>query len=239
MRARNIKPGFFKNEELVNLKPIARLLFIGLWCLADREGRLEDRPKRIQGELFPYERVDVDSLLADLDEHGFIVRYEAEGRQYIQVKKFKLHQNPHPNEKPSEIPAYRDITSTNVKDVSTQADSLIPDSLIPDKSTSYSREAASIFTYWKTVMDKPEARLTADRRAKIQARLRDGYTEEQIKQAIDGCRASSWHMGENPNGKQYNDLELICRNGAKLESFMAAKDGSKTALQLLSERWDG
>jgi hypothetical protein len=236
MRARNIKPGFFKNEDLVNLKPIARLLFIGLWCLADCEGRLEDRPKRIQGELFPYERVNVEPLLADLDEHGFILRYEVLGNKYIQVKKFKLHQNPHPNEKPSKLPAPGDITSAHVKEVSAPADSLNTESL--NKSTTYSREVASIFTYWQTVMGKPKAILTADRRAKIQARLRDGYTEEQIKQGIDGCRASAWHMGENPNGKQYNDFDLICRNGSKLEQFIAAKEGSKTALQILRERWN-
>jgi hypothetical protein len=45
-------------------------------------------------------------------------------------------------------------------------------------------------------------------------------------------------MGENPNGKQYNDFALICRNGSKLEQFIAAKEGSKTALQILRERWN-
>ena len=47
-RARNIKPGFFKNEFLAEMPCEVRLLFIGLWTLADREGRLEDRPKRIK-----------------------------------------------------------------------------------------------------------------------------------------------------------------------------------------------
>ena len=50
-RARNIKPGFFDNETLGELPALTRLLFIGLWCLADREGRLQDRPKRIKKEL--------------------------------------------------------------------------------------------------------------------------------------------------------------------------------------------
>ena len=43
-RARNIKPGFFKNELLVGLPYEYRLLFIGLWTIADRDGRFEDRP---------------------------------------------------------------------------------------------------------------------------------------------------------------------------------------------------
>ena len=47
-RSRNIKPGFFKNEDLLDLPYEYRLLFVGLWTLADREGYLEDRPKRIR-----------------------------------------------------------------------------------------------------------------------------------------------------------------------------------------------
>lgn len=91
---------------------------------------------------------------------------------------------------------------------------------VPDsKSTSYSREAGSIFAYWVEVMDKPKAKLTKDRLSKIQARLREGYTEGEIRQAIDGCRSSAWHMGDNPNGTTYNDLARICGSGADLEGF--------------------
>ena len=60
-RARNIKPSFFTNEDLVELPFEDRLLFIGLWTLADREGRLEDRPKRIKMAVFPADNVDVDA----------------------------------------------------------------------------------------------------------------------------------------------------------------------------------
>ena len=66
MRARNIKPGFFKNDTLAELDFAGRLLFIGLWGLADREGRLEDRPKKIKAEIFPYDDVAVDSFLGEL-----------------------------------------------------------------------------------------------------------------------------------------------------------------------------
>ena len=67
-RARNIKPSFFTNEDLVELPFEDRLLFIGLWTLADREGRLEDRPKRIKMAVFPADNVDVDASLARSEE---------------------------------------------------------------------------------------------------------------------------------------------------------------------------
>lgn len=104
-RARNIKPGFFANEHLAECDPLARLLFAGLWCLADRLGRLEDRPKRIRAELLPYDMCDADELLNQLQRHGFILRYEHGGARFIQVLKFGSHQNPHLKEAKSTIPA--------------------------------------------------------------------------------------------------------------------------------------
>ena len=65
-RARNIKPGFFRNADLAELPIEARLLFIGLWTIADREGRMEDRPKQIKMELFPADSLDCDDLLGPL-----------------------------------------------------------------------------------------------------------------------------------------------------------------------------
>ena len=104
-RARSIKPGFFKNEELVDIDPFGRLLFIGLWMMADREGRLDDRPKKIKMEIFPCDNCDIDNLLSQLNEKGFILRYEIDGEKYIQIINFSKHQKPHMNEKASEIPA--------------------------------------------------------------------------------------------------------------------------------------
>ena len=103
-RARNIKPGFFRNADLVELPMEARLLFIGLWTLADREGRLEDRPKQIKMEIFPADSVDCDALLMQLASTGMVARYEVDGKRYLQVVNFTKHQNPHRDEKASTVP---------------------------------------------------------------------------------------------------------------------------------------
>ena len=106
-RTRSIKPGFFDNEILGDLPPLTRLLFIGLWTIADREGRLEDKPRRIKKILLGYDDVDadgVDKMLQSLHDTGFIFRYTVDGNKYIQVVNFLKHQNPHVREKPSEIP---------------------------------------------------------------------------------------------------------------------------------------
>ena len=106
-RSRNIKPGFFKNENLADLDPLARLLFAGLWTLADRDGRLENRPKRIKVEILPYDECSIEELLAELEggREQFIFCYEVDGEQYIQINNFLKHQNPHHKEQESTIPA--------------------------------------------------------------------------------------------------------------------------------------
>lgn len=102
-RSRNIKPGLFKNELLGEADPMLSLLFIGLWCLADREGRLEDRHKRIKAEIFPYRTVDVDELLNWLENELFIHRYQVDNESFIQIAKFHIHQKPHHMETESVI----------------------------------------------------------------------------------------------------------------------------------------
>jgi len=137
-RARNIKPGFFLNDELAEIEPLGRLLFAGLWTIADREGRLEDRAKKIRAEVLPYDDCNVEELLCNLAEHGFIIRYRVGNEKYIQITNFSKHQNPHKNEKESDIPPFDETahekysTSTvqvQEKHTTNRADSL---NLIPD-----------------------------------------------------------------------------------------------------------
>lgn len=141
-RARNIKPGLFKNEVLGTLDPFVTLLFAGLWTLADKSGILEDRPLRIKAELFPYrDGFDINGYLTVLEREGFIHRYEHAGIKLLQIAKFREHQNPHHTEKDSIYPDYSTTCDLTVNSPlnngcppadSLNTDSLIPDSLIPD-----------------------------------------------------------------------------------------------------------
>ena len=110
-RARLLKPGFFANEELAALPMSARLLFQGLWILADRAGRLKDIPKWIDAQIFPYDSVKTASILQKLHDAHFIERYTSEdGQRLIWIPSWSRHQHPHPNEPESILPPHaRDI----------------------------------------------------------------------------------------------------------------------------------
>lgn len=120
MRIRAIKPGFFLNEQLAELSPWHRLCFAGLWCCADRDGRLRDRPKRLKAEIFPYDDLDMNHMLWDLARAGFIVRYQTGGHPYLTIPTWGEHQHPRQDEAPSEIPAFAPgMERTGGPDVST------------------------------------------------------------------------------------------------------------------------
>ena len=92
------------NEDIVELSVEARLLFIGLWTLADREGRLENRPKKIKMSLFPADEINVSEQLSNISKYGFIELYNIDDTDVIQIANFIKHQNPHGLEKDSELP---------------------------------------------------------------------------------------------------------------------------------------
>ena len=131
-RARNIKPGFFTHDGLAELDALTRLLFIGLWTVADRAGRLEDRPKRIKAEVMPYDNCDIDAMLTALHNAGFILRYSVGGVAAIQIVKWDKHQNPHVKELDSTIPAPDQHSANPIQAGKAQTPSTIPARLIPD-----------------------------------------------------------------------------------------------------------
>jgi len=156
LRSRNVKPGLFSNESVAECSPEARYAFIGLWCVADCYGRLENRPKKLKMLIMPADSVKMEELILELVEHGLVSVYGPNDK-YIWVNGFTENQNPHPDEKRagSKLPPHPDDKfrwpqdKTNLPTTCQQpspnlvlgyeqamnrADSLIldPDSLIPN-----------------------------------------------------------------------------------------------------------
>ncbi|MGL5281057.1 MAG: hypothetical protein ACRC8W_04760 [Plesiomonas shigelloides] len=118
-RSRNIKPSFFDHDGLADNSPIGRLLFIGMWTIADYKGELEWRPKRVKAQLLPYDDCDIEELAINLEKSGFIRFYYVQGIKYVHVVNFNKHQNPHKNErdKGSDIPSIEQCDSDDVSQV--------------------------------------------------------------------------------------------------------------------------
>lgn len=188
MRARNVKPAFFKNELLATSDPLYSLIFEGLWCIADREGRLEDRPRRIHFEINAGRAYELtEQSLNWLAENGFIQRYEHGGARYIQVVNFKKHQNPHHREPESTIPAQGQPGASPSPAV------LIPDSgfRIPDSPSLIPEEDIEART-----KRSPNAKRLPDDFSLTEERKRSGQKEgidpdREFSKFIDYWRSAS------------------------------------------------
>lgn len=84
----------------------------------------------------------------------------------------------------------------------------------------------ALVDHYKTY--KPRSNPGRKEHAKIQARLKEGYTYEQLKMAIDGCFLSEFHDGKNKSGQKYQSLELIMRDASHVDQFIGIYKDQKS-----------
>jgi len=100
-RIRTVKPEFFTSEDIVALSPLSRLLYIALWCEADREGRLVWKPRTMKLRYFPADDCDIEAMCAEIVARGLVKPY-GDGLAYI--PSFTEHQHLNPREAASTLP---------------------------------------------------------------------------------------------------------------------------------------
>lgn len=235
MRARNIKPALFKNEVLGEADPLLTILFEGLWCMADREGKLEDRPKRIKAEIFPYrelpgingEEPGINGYLTELQRLGFLDRYSVGEVAIIKVLNFEKHQSPHKTEKASELPdkplktdscEITELAPLNNESL-TVRESLIPDSgfLIPELGESPPK------------FKKPT------RSEVYEAILEKGFPDQQARKEsekfVNYYESCGWVVGKSQKPMKSWGHAL----GNWLSDVRRESEGTKTVSQLRAE----
>lgn len=100
-RIRTIKPEFFTSENIVALSPLARLLYVALWCEADKEGRLCWRPRTFKMRYLPGDECDIEALCEEMVSAGLVVLY---GDGFAHIPSFLHHQHINPRESKSLLP---------------------------------------------------------------------------------------------------------------------------------------
>jgi len=227
------------------------LLFAGLWCIADRDGRLEDRPRRIHAQVFPYDSTKVSPLLDKLQKSGFITRYSLNGGNYIQIRNWLTHQKPHHTEKDSFIPPCDESTVNSplnngcLTSHSRREHSPLPITHVGEEGGSGgekipkeppAKHLLEIYQEENKVLPKV-IRLTPERLKKCQDRrkeaLKEGtFTEycKEFREAIRRAQKTPFVCGENERGWTANFGWFIANhtNAYKvLEGSYTSKSKSK------------
>jgi len=94
------------------------------------------------------------------------------------------------------------------------------DSILDETRRDEIRSIREVFACWQEVHAHRNAKLDAKRASKIRARLREGFTTDQLKTALRGAKLDGWLMGENPDGKVYDGLESLLKDAAKVERLL-------------------
>ena len=91
-RIRTIKPDFWSDEKIVELTPLARLLFIGLWNFSDDFGNSEASRAQVKMRIFPADTIDVEPLIEELKTFELISEYAVDRKNYFNIRNFTKHQ---------------------------------------------------------------------------------------------------------------------------------------------------
>ena len=96
MRIRSLKPEFFDSPSTAAAGPWARLLFMGMWCMADDWGVGPANPKELAASIFPnddqWTSKELPSLCKEVADSYGVVFYTHRGRPYFQIPTWEDHQ---------------------------------------------------------------------------------------------------------------------------------------------------
>lgn len=196
-RIRTIKPEFFTSEDIVELDPLARLLYIATWCEADKEGRLVWKPKTFKMRYFPADDCDIDALCDQLTKSGLVKLY---GDCLAYIPNFLKHQHINPRESVSSLPAPEDaeiihprkITKSVRESVMERDENMCvrcgsEDDLTLDHILPQSLDGPHIEENLRVLCRKCNSARPVSGAALAEDLLRDGYTKDllRVKFGID------------------------------------------------------
>ena len=96
MRIRSLKPEFFDSPSTASAGPWARILFMGMWCMADDWGVGPANPKELAASIFPnddqWTSKELPSLCKEVADSYGVVFYTHRGRPYFQIPTWEDHQ---------------------------------------------------------------------------------------------------------------------------------------------------
>lgn len=88
-RKRMIDPNIWQSEDFGKLSNLAKVVFIGLFSLADDEGRGRANPMYLKSTLFPYNEkmrsTDIEVALSEISRNMSIVFYSYDGSNYYEL----------------------------------------------------------------------------------------------------------------------------------------------------------
>lgn len=229
MPNRILKESICTSDDIDSLTPEQEVFFYRLMVVCDDYGLMDARPAILKAKCYPLKSIDfkcVQAMLSALQAIGLVTLYEVSGKTYLQITNWASHQQIRAKRAKYPLPSDGSAITCNQmqSDAPVNQSNPIQSESNPNPNpisrAARSDEINEVFDCWRQTMGHHRSALDDKRNKLITARLKDGYTVEQLCNAIRGCSLSPWHMGDNDNGRKYDGLDLILRDAAKVDQFI-------------------
>lgn len=226
-----IRVKFWEDEKLANLPLQARLLFIGTWNIADDSGVLKGNPRYIKSQLFPYDdnlrANDIKNWLDALIDARMLIPFDYNNESYLYIRSFNVHQKVDKPSKTRNVPedALQLIINSTVAEQSESSTLPVRDEVEvklnkvevevnTTRSTSVDSDLNNFISGFNSIK-KSKFQITTKVRAAFNARIKEGFSIEQMLIATNNCFNDPYHI-ENPH---YLTPEFILRSD-KLDKYL-------------------
>lgn len=98
----------------------------------------------------------------------------------------------------------------------------------------------TVFECWQAEHGKQRSKLDVKRAGRIKARLREGFTVEQLCQAIRGAKKDEFLMGQHPRASRaFDGIESILRDLPQVERLIELHEGAtgRPPGESVEEKW--
>ncbi len=213
-RKRMIDPNIWQSEDFSKLSTLGKLVFIGLFSLADDEGRGRCNPVYLKSTLFPYEEgirsADIDKTLSEISSNMSVIFYSCDGSSYYSLYNWNTWQK---IDKPSQskIPEYDEKMQILFGDNSTNIRRTVSPNKKEDNIKEKEIKRIRIKDiYNSTCTNLPQIQKLTEKREKTIDKFLKEFTEEQFKEICNIANNSKFLTGDNDRGWKA-DFDFLMR----------------------------
>ena len=87
-KMRGIKPETFTDDKILQVDPLARWLFVGMWTQACDNGHIEDNHVQLKVRILPMDNCDVSDLVRQLVKVGLLDQHDG----FLKIPNLSTHQ---------------------------------------------------------------------------------------------------------------------------------------------------
>lgn len=190
---------------------------------ADADGQCFPGRKRL-AELCRCSVDTIDRRLAELTAAGFVVVKHRipDGRQTSNLYRFAATgpaATVRPPRRNRAAPPAATVRPQEVKPVEREPvkEPLVGLTLVSHDDSS--DPVVAVFDAWKQATGRTDRVVLDSKRTTTIKKALKAYPVDDVLDAVRGITASAWHMGENPDGKRYNDLTNALGDSTRIEKF--------------------